>query len=297
MCRFNLILTKEEGAEKLLIQEDFRKFYDDLGGFNAYQKGYCNCGSLVGSFADQKGIPYQVAIDEAKKKKVERQNKIRILMNQPDYEERKERFLQTSTSYSEQIEIFYKPIQDYELEQTNYIHTKYSGEEFQQHYEKLHLELQDMFVQIESQPEYSEFINKFREYSKENELLQESLLYCLTAEESNQTSKGIPLKELLGLEDDLEAEEFATVNIPMESNVIDDVINRTECDTNAEHLEEYQTYYELFMNLLEVVPSILFGTIWSEANEMKLVKTVKINSLLIDDLAILDYNDMICITQ
>jgi hypothetical protein len=154
-----------------------------------------------------------------------------------------------------------------------------------------------MFVQIESQPEYSEFINKFREYSKENELLQESLLYCLTAEESNQTSKGIPLKELLGLEDDLEAEEFATVNIPMESNVIDDVINRTECDTNAEHLEEYQTYYELFMNLLEVVPSILFGTIWSEANEMKLVKTVKINSLLIDDLAILDYNDMICITQ
>jgi hypothetical protein len=297
MCRFNLILTKEENAETLLKQEGFHKFYDDLGGFKAYQKGYCNCGSFVGSFADQKDIPYQIAIEKAKKEKLERLNQIRIIMNQPDYEERKEIFLQTSSSYAEQIDVFYEPIRVYEREQTDFIHKNFRGEELLRQSEKLQMKIHNMFEPIERQSNFIKIQEAYREYIKENELLQASLPYYRNDEESNQSSKGIPLTELIDLEVDLESDELVSINIPFESNVIDEVILRAENDTNVTHLEEYQTYFELFTNLLEKVPSIMFGTIWSEANEMKLVKTVSINSLLIDDLVVLDYNDMICITQ
>ncbi|MDD3174458.1 MAG: hypothetical protein PHF63_12510 [Herbinix sp.] len=62
MCRFNFIMIKDESAEELLKHEEYEKFYDDLCGYRAYQKGYCNCGSFVGSLIDKKGMKYSDAI-------------------------------------------------------------------------------------------------------------------------------------------------------------------------------------------------------------------------------------------
>ncbi|MDD3174459.1 MAG: hypothetical protein PHF63_12515 [Herbinix sp.] len=85
--------------------------------------------------------------------------------------------------------------------------------------------------------------------------------------------------------------------LPNESSVIGEVIARTEKETYVKNLAEYNSYYKLFCDIIKYVPSFIFCTIWSEPNELKNVKTIGINSLLIDDLAFLDYDEMICITK
>ncbi len=297
MCRFNLILIKEECAEKQLIQEGYQRFYDDLCGFKAYQKGYCNCGSLVGSFPSQKGIAYQVVIEEARKEKLNRLYQIRTMMKQPEYEQQKEDFQQVSTEYSDQLDTFYQHIYDYERNQSQFIHEQFKDEEAEHQFELMHDEISNMFLLVEEQPEFMKIRTAYHNYIKDNDLLQESLIYSLNGEDNNLSSNSIPLKELLNLDEDFEAEESNMITIPIESNAIDDVIERTENDTNAEMLEEYQTLHSLFTKLLKQVPSIRFGTIWSESNDLQTVKTVDINSLLIDDLAFLNYDEMICITK
>ena len=78
-----------------------------------------------------------------------------------------------------------------------------------------------------------------------------------------------------------------------ESYVIDSVISRTEKNNYNNYRDEFAEYVSLFHELLNEVPDIIFATIWSEPENMKLVKTVTLDSLRIEDLVYLNYNEMI----
>lgn len=298
MCRFNYIMIKDEIAEELLKQEEYYKVYDDLCGYRAYRKGYCNCDSFVGSLIDRKGMKYSDAIETCRKEKLERLYQVRNIMNQPGYKERKERYLQIRMKLTDELNSFSEYITAYEMQQTDLIQKEYSGEAFNNQMKKLYKNINSMITSLETQPDYLKKREAYADFLHENEVLEESTRYYLTKEEEdNLYSHSIPLSELLGLEDKLKLEKIEKIELPDESCVIDKVIARTEKDKFEQNLVEYNSYHKLFSDIIKYVPSFMFCTIWSEPNDLKNVKTVGIDSLLIDDLAFMDYDEMLCITK
>lgn len=301
MCRFNFILIEDESAEcteELLKREEYQKVYDNLCGYRAYQKGYCNCDSFVGSLYSKKGMNYQDTLATCRKEKLERLYQLKNIMSQPGYMERKAKFLQIRLELNNELSTFSEPIIDYEIQRTNSIQNEYSGEAVNNQMEKLYKEISNMLMSLETQPDYVKKREDYADFLCENELLNESASYCLTQEEENDLySHSIPLSELFGIKENLKSEETEVIELPNESSVIDEVIARTENDTFAKYRDEYESYFKLFSEIIKYVPSFMLCTIWNEPNELKTVKTVGIDSLIIDDLAFLKYDEMICIMK
>lgn len=291
-------MIKDDSAEGLLKQEEYLKIYDDLQGYRVYQKGYCNCGSFVGSLTDKKGMNYRDALAICKKEKIERLYQIKNVMNQPGYKEEKENFLQMRTKLSDGLSIDSEYIGDYERQQTEAIDKKYSGDELNAQMKKLYQEISNLLAAQELQPEFQKKREEYNRFLHENEWMNESFGYFLTEEEEKEAfDPGIPLSELLGIKEEQNSEEVKIISIEKESSVIDEVIAMAEKDMSTDNLDEFKTYYGLFTNLLKEVESFRFGTIWSEPNEFKKIKTVGINRLIIDDLAFLEFDEMIDIKR
>jgi hypothetical protein len=151
MCRFNYIMIKDECADELLKQEKYSKTYDDLCGYWAYERGCCNCGSFVGSLINRKGMTYHDAIETNRKEKLERLYEIKNIMTQHGYKERKEKFLQMRMELSEELDSFSEHIKNYEEQQTDSIYNEYSDEAFNNQMDKLHKEISDMLISLETQ--------------------------------------------------------------------------------------------------------------------------------------------------
>lgn len=310
MCRFNLILVEESiaesKAEAYLQSQEYIKIYDNLNGYRAYEKGSCNCGSFVGSLIDKKGRNYEEAISERKNEKLDRLYEIRALMNQPDYKEKKEAFIQKRDKISEELCVFFNTIGEYEEKRTNDIHEQYEGDELSNRMTELYEEVGKLLSSMEEQPKYREKSEEYREYLEQNAVMNESVIYYLTeteerkaeAEEKKKAQEyKIRLADILGPEISKETEEPAQIEYVKDSMVITEVIDRAEKDTFQYNREEYHSYYELFRGLLDNVRSFLFSTIWSEPGELRNIKTVSLKSLKIDDLAFLEFNETICITK
>ena len=314
MCRFNLILVEESiaeskagsKAEEYLQSQEYIKIYDNLNGYRAYEKGSCNCGSFVGSLIAKKGRNYEEAISERKNEKLDRLYKIRALMNQPDYKEKKEAFIRKQDKISEELSVFFNAIGEYEEKRTNDIQEQYEGEELSNRMTELYEEVGKLLSSMEEQPKYRDKSEEYREYLEHNTVMNESVIYYLTeteerkaeAEEKTKAQEyKIRLADILGPEISKETDEPAQIEYMKDSMVINEVIDRAEKDTFQYNREEYHNYYELFRGLLNNVRSFLFSTIWSEPGEPRNIKNVSLKSVKIDDLAFLEFNETICITK
>lgn len=304
MCRFNLILFHDELGEKLLKSEGYNVFYENLSGLKAYRAGYCNCSSFVGSMIEKRGMSYESARSVLKKEKLEQLYRIKELLHQPDYQERKERFEQQRDLLLKALQPYHDQMFDYEMKQMEELETNYEGEELQKKREELYTNLSNMINELGVQAEYELHHKAYHSFLQENSIMNEATTYYLTKEEEEKTRDiGIPLAELLGLElgeemDSLqEIETFRFAEMEMQSRVIDEVILKEEEDTCQNHREEYEEYIQLFKLLLEYIPSFKFATIWSDTKKLKNVKTVEINSVQIDDLAFLDFDEMVTISR
>ncbi|MGB4658160.1 MAG: hypothetical protein WBI07_03145, partial [Mobilitalea sp.] len=256
MCRFNLIMIRDDSAEEMLKQEDYLKCYDNLYGDRAYQKGYCNCGSFVGSLSENKGMKYNDVLAMRKQEKIERLYQIKNVMNQPEYEAEKEKFLQRRIKLSDELGVHSEYIGDYERKQTELIQKKYSGDELNAQMEKLYQEVGNLLALQENQPEFQKKREEYNRFLKDNEWMNESFGYFLSEEEEKEAfDPGIPLSELLGIKEELNSEEVKIISLEKESSVIDEVIAKVEKDTFAEQLDEFNIYYDLFTKLLKVVES------------------------------------------
>lgn len=296
MCRYNLIMVKDKSAEDLLKHEDYQILYDDLLGYSAFQKGYCNCNSFVGSLCGKKELGYYNAIETTKKEKLERLYQIKKLMNQQDYEIKREQFKQQQMKLLHDMNILTEHISDFEREQTKEIRNNNSGEILNEKLNELYRKLEKMHKELESQPDYKYMHEAYVNFIKENELLNESIRYYLSREEVERVrSQVIPLSELLNFDED--PNEIEGIQVEIELPVIDEVIAREENNTFADNQEEFNDLQQLFYKLSEQVQSFMFATIWSEPDNLKMSGTVNIDSFKIDDLAFLEYNEMICITK
>ncbi len=330
MCRFNLILIKDVKAGSQLEAEDYSKVYSDydLNGYTAFEKGYCNCGSFVGSLVAKKGMTYGEAVTAMKNEKLDRLYKVKMLMNQPDYKERKEVFIRTRNELSGYLNVYFDSIAEYEAKQTDELHTRYEGKELEHEMSKLYDELGKRMAAVEEQPEYQKKREFYVDYLRENEVMNDSTIYYVSGNEELKAQQDAKketekfrtrIEELLGPQtvennsgieennseieqvnskiEENSSSETEEMEFKQESMVIDEVIARTENDTFLESEEEYQSYYETFKGLLKYEPSFLFATIWSEPGDLNTVKTVSLDSLKIDDLAFLEFNEMLCITR
>lgn len=298
MCRFNLILIKDEKAAEYLEARGYRKICDSLDGYMAYEKGVCNCGSFVGSLTDKSGMEYNAAIALCKKEKLERLYQIKELMCRPDYKERKDKFQRMVNQLSDELKVFYESVGEYGPKRTDNINDKDTGAGLDNQTGELYGKAEDMISALEEQPGYRKKRVDYADYIQENEIMNDSAIYYLTEEEEKKAEvPGIPLSDLLGPEVKLKLGEMEELEFKKESMVIGEVISRTEKDTYENNLKEYQNYFRLFTGLLKYARSFSFATIWSEPGELKKVKTVNIDSIKIDDLAFLEFDQRICITR
>lgn len=270
MCRFNLILTRDERAVRILESNGYQRMFESLHGNEAYQKGYCNCGSCVGGLIDKKGRTFEEAIEDTNKERLERLYLIKEFMNQPGYEERKK-------VYNRTVEELFQAMIQHQQEDI-----------------------------MEVNPEYNTSAEMLRKYQLENDLMRDSICYFRTEEEENsERSTGIPLNQIIELPEELvlknmTSEDTLSNNIieatmEPESFVIDAVITRTEKNNYKNYRDEFEEYSYLFRDILIEVPEIIFATIWSEPDNMKIIKSIPIDSFRIEDLVYLNYNEMILV--
>jgi hypothetical protein len=175
---------------------------------------------------------------------------------------------------------------------------EYDNMQTKRNFEESSSNEEDYVTRLEALPGYMERHKAYQDFLKDNELLHESTRYFTSREEEQQFhAQSIPLSELLRERIDLEEEEVEIIGMEelMQSYAIEEVITRTEQDKGEKELKEYHSYYETIKGLLQYIPSLYFATIWSEAKELVEVNNVSVNALNIDDLAYLNYDEMICI--
>lgn len=302
MCRFNLIIVEDNTAKDFLESEGYQLFFHNLPGYQVYQKGYCNCGSFIGSLIEKKGMNYSDAITKIREEKLDLLYRIKELMHEAGYQERKDEFLQKQSVFIEKLQDFSEYIYEYERIRSDEIQKGKEDSNINVSMEQLYNEIGNMFSELELQPDYQIVREAYMDFMNENDIMKESTRYYLTKEDQEKAfSPGIPLSELIDLREelneDLEEEGAEQIEIKLESSVIDEVIERTENETNFEHLTEYHSYHKLFSDLLEHVTSFRFTTIWCQPGELKEIKTIHLDSLIIDDLAFLNFDEMISIIK
>lgn len=293
MCQLNLVFVKNSKNKKILENNEYNYFGEDFKSFSAYIKGPCNCGSFVGSMSEYTGSSYVEMIENLNTAELERLTKIKDFMNKPDYKKLKEKYIIDREALSGALEKFFEPISTYEMEQINLLETKYKGKALEKQMELLYKNLDKKLQEIENSSEYQSAQRKLNDFIEKNHLMEESTLYYLTKEDEENDNKSQEF-----LEDDLfediydlnDAIEY--VDIPKESFVIDTVIqrlqNRYQNDYNV-----FLEYKQLFENLLENEEYILFCCIWDEPENMSIEKEVNIKDIKIEDLASLEYNQVL----
>ena len=148
------------------------------------------------------------------------------------------------------------------------------------------------FQEIEASDEYKDAETKFNEFIEKNKLMDESTIYYLTKEEEDADK--ISEEEILDddfFDDELD-EEIQYIDIPEESFVIDTVIQNLE-NRYPNDYNSFLEYKQLFEKLLENEDYILFSCIWNEPEKMLIKSEVNINNIKIEDLANLEFNQML----
>lgn len=295
MCQFNLILVKNDKNKKILENHNYSYLGENIKTFSPYIKGPCNCGSFVGSMSEYDGKSYLEMVTQSTKTELQRLNKIKEFMNQPNYMELKQQYLNTKNKISNNIEELFEPISNYELEQIDILEKKYKGKELQKQIEFLHKELDNKFRELENSTEFKNINSELNKFIEKNKLMDESTCYYLTKEEELQQYNIIPNEDLFI---ETESNEISTkfpesITLPQEDSlVIDEVINRLNLKyENAE--KDFQYFKQLFEKLLENEEYILFSCIWNEPGKMTINRKINIKDIAIEDLASIRFNNIL----
>lgn len=293
MCQLNLVFVKNSKNKKILENNEYNYFGEDFKSFSPYVKGFCNCGSFVGSMSEYNGNSYFEMIENLNNAELERLTKIKDFMSKPNYKKLKEEYVADRETLSNALEKFFEPVSNYEMEQINLLETQYKGKALEKQMELLYKDLDTKFQEIENSTEYQSAQRKLNEFIEKNQLMYESTLYYLTKEDEENDNKSQEFlnDDLFEDIDDLnDAIEY--VDIPEESFVIDTVIQKLE----RRYLNDYNVFLEykqLFEELLENEEYILFCCIWDEPENMSIEKEVNIKDIKIEDLASLEYNQVL----
>lgn len=290
MCQLNLVFVKDYINKEILKNNEYEYFGKNFKTFSPYVKGFCNCGSFVGSMSEYIGNNYVEMIEELNTSELKKLNKIKDFMNKPDYKKQKEKYIAEKEKLSNILEKFIEPMCNYEIEQINLLETKYKGKTLEKQLEILYKDLDKKLQKIENSTEYKYAESKLNEFIEKNELMEESILYYLTKEEEDNDKES---EEILDddLFEDLD-DDVEFLDVDEESFVIDSVIeklqNRYENDYNY-----FLEYKQLFEKLLENEEYILFCCVWDEPKKLSIEKEVNIKDIKIEDLASLEYNQIL----
>ena len=129
--------------------------------------------------------------------------------------------------------------------------------------------------------------------------MEESTLYYLTKEDEDKENKAIPADVFLAQAENSNNtdNDVEYINIPEENSlVIDNVIKKLKKTYNTDY-NVFLEYKKLFEILLENEEYILFCCIWDEPENLSIEKDINIKDLKIEDLASLDYNQMLKICK
>ena len=293
MCQFNLIFVNNFKNEKLLKTNGYNSFEENFKDYSAFATDSCNCGSFVTSMSEYDGDNYSEMINDLNTTELKRLNTIKEFMSKPNYKELKEKFLADKAILASNLEKFFEPISNYEMEQIDLLKSKYTGEEFGKQLNLLYKEIDKKLQKIENSSEYKEAEEKFEKFLEDNQLMDDSTLYYLTAEEEaadKEIFENILADELS--DEDLLNEPIEEFDEEEESMVIDTIIEKIK-NKSANDYEEFSDYKKLFEELLKNEDAILFGCIWDEPGKFSIVKEVNFNDLKIEDLASLEYNQIV----
>lgn len=291
MCRFNLVMIKTDRAKEVLCDRGYDKWNEGVEGYTSFIKGYCNCDSFVGSLCEQKGVDYETAINQVKKKSLDGLYKMRDFMKQPGYEEARKAFRAQHDAFANKLMQFYEAVGDYEEAQNKILEATYQGGELDKMKRNLQKDVERKFREVDLDPEYMSCRRAYDEFLQENEMMDRSTRYFLTKEEEQLHRKASNSPgELIQVED---KGQIATTEYTDTSQVIDEVILKEEQHNFMENKDEFAEYKALFDKLFLYEENVLFATIWSEAHDLKLVKSVEMNDLRIDDMAFLEFDEMI----
>jgi len=290
MCQFNLIFVRNSKNKQILKNNEYHRFGKPFENFSPYVKGGCNCGSFVGSMSEYNGNSYLEMTEKLYNAELEKLNKIKDLMNRPDYKELKEKYTSDEEILLNTLEKFFEQMSNYETEQINLLETKYNGKKLEKQRELLYKDFNKKLQEIQNSSEYKSAQSKLNEFWKKNKLLRESTLYYLTKEQEDNAKKSEDILDDESFEDLNDNVEF--IDIPEESFVIDTVIQKLENNYKNDY-NTFLEYKKLFENLLENENYILFCCIWSEPENISIEKEVNIKDIKIEDLASLKYNQIL----
>lgn len=289
MCQLNLVFVKNSINKEILKNNEYACFGENFKAFSPYVKGFCNCGSFVGAMSDYAGNSYLEIVNELNSSELERLNKIKTFMSKPDYKDLKRKYMAEKDKLANTLENFISPLFDYEMEQHELLQTKYKGQELEKQMELLYKNLDKKMHEIESTPEYKSAEAKFNNLTERNKLMDESILYYLTKEDEESDRKANGL--FMEFDNNIE-----TLDAPEESLVIDNVIKRVQNKYENDY-SVFLEYKQLFEKLLENEECILFCCIWDEPEKLSIEKEINISNLKIEDLASLEYNQILRICK
>lgn len=295
MCQFNLLFVKNAKNKKILKNNEYHCFGNNIYGFFPYAKGFCNCNSFVGSMCEYDGHSYFEMLESSNKSELEKLRQIKDFMNQPDYKDLRKTYIQARTSLSDAVEKFLEPISDYEIEQLEILENKYKGKEFQNRTKLLYDEIENKINKIENSSEFKLAQSKLNQFIEKNNLMEESTFYYLTKEDEYSEYEDVSSNDVFYPDKIIEDLDISPEYVDIaeeDSLVIDDVIkgleNKYDNDYNA-----FLEYKQLFEKLLENEDYILFSCIWDESGEMSIEKEINIKDISIEDLASLEFNQML----
>lgn len=308
MCRFNIVYAKNDELG-ILAQNGYTPFDENYPGYTGYVRGYCNCGSFVGSMAesDRHFQSYEEMRACERKEKLEVLIKVRELMHRPDYAAIRDAYIQERDALLDAMFAMTEEVGDFETEQMELLNEKYDFSPPADLVEKLYDEVEVRHNAICETAPYKEIEQRLEQLRKRNPVLEESTFYYLTKEEQYEAfGEGVPLSELLDDEDDetvdavlsqmmedADEEDIVEIEFDEPDMVIDDVIEKLENETDEDAETEFQEYIALFEGLLTSNDNILFSTIWSEIGEYNLIDSISLSEMTIDVFAGMNFNDMI----
>ena len=299
MCQLNLVFVKNLKNKEILKNNEYNSFGDDFNNFSPYLKGFCNCGSFVGSMCEYDGNSYSEMLEFLNKPELDNLYKIKDFMKQPNYKDLREKYITERDALSNALDKFFEPISNYEMEQINILEKKYSGQELQKQMEKLYSDLDEKFRNIENSSEFRTADLKLKNFIAFNKLMDESTFYYLTKEEEDKDNKLIPADVFLSHLEKTDAENANVeyITLPEEESFVIDYAIKNLKNKYQKDYDIFLEYKNLFENLLENEEYILFCCVWEAPENLAIEKEVNIKDLKIEDLASLDYNKILKICK
>lgn len=307
MCRFNIVYARNDDWG-ILEQNGYMPFDDTNPEYIGYTYGYCNCNSFVGSMVEDKNNfeSYEEMTRCMKAERLDTLYKVREMMYQPDYKEKRHKYIEKRDNLIDRIFDMTKDIKDYEIEQMDLLNGKYDCEPPEEEVERLYDEISKREEIVYKTDEYKKLDRELARLRDDNPILEESTMYFLTKEQQDEEMEqeyceeaDDMLAQIFGDIDevDFDEDEFTEVEFEEPSMVIDDVISQVKGETDKDAKEEFREYQSLFKELLQTNDYILFVTVWEKPDIYNIKKEIPLSKITMEELAKLNYFDIIKIVK